>query len=388
MASSKMNSRRIGINLLALLPRVSGGIEFYVRNLLTALGRLDTTNQYYLFTSHDNHGTFDLGYSNFQRVQVGAHARPQISRIAWEQFYLPWQVKRLKIDVLHSPTYTWPVFAPVPGVVSICDMLYKIYPESLQRSKLLFWSWFIPWSVKRCRRVLTISENSKQDIVRYLGVNPEKVIVTPLALDSSLPHATYISEADIQRIRSSYDLSGPYLLDVGGVGAHKNAVALVRALALFRQSHHGDPLSLVITGHDYGAEQQIRQVTHELGLDACVRLPGYVPRQDLPALYSGASAYVSPSYFEGFGLTLLEAMAYGTPVITSDRSSLPEVAGDAALIVDPDSPTQLANALGLLMADITMRTNLIAKGHRRVEAYSWENTAHATLKAYSEAMDG
>ena len=379
---------RIGINLLAVLPRFSGGIEFYIRNLLIALADIDTENQYYLFTNRDNHELFDAGRPNFQRIQVDTRARPQVSRIAWEQFYLPYLSARLHLDVLHSPTYTWPVLCNVPGVVTICDMLYQIYPETIDRGKLLFWRIFIPWSVKRCRKILTISERSKLDIVRGLPVTPDQVVVTPLALEVQFAHARPPAEEDVRRVCTKYGLCRPYILDVGGIGNHKNALTLVRALAVVRQKYpEMATLSLTITGNNYGAKEQILRAAEELKLSDLVFLPGYVAREDLPALYRGAVVYASPSYFEGFGLTLLEAMAFGIPVITSNCSSLPEVAGDAALIVDPDDSMQMAEAIHTLLANPEYRNKMISRGYCRVKAFSWEQTARLTLKAYHSAVE-
>ncbi len=380
-----MDSMRIGINLLGLLPNVSGGIEFYVRNLLLALTEIDTFNQYYFFTNLENHDTFDLQRANVQRVKVNTRTRPQIVRIAWEQFYLPLQATRLRLDVLHSPSYTWPVFSRVPGVVTICDMLYKVYPEFIGQPKLMFWRLFVPWSANRCRKVLTISESSKQDIVRYLHIAPEKVVVTPLALDKQLDSPRQPTEQEIAQACVKHGVRRPYILNVGGVGRHKNSISLVGALDALHRRPATKTLALVITGNDYGAKKEIESAVAALDLGEFVCLPGYVAKDDLPALYAGALAYASPSYFEGFGLTLLEAMAYGTPVVTSDRASLPEVSGDAAFIVNPDDLNQLADALYQLASNSQCREEMIWRGFRRVEAFSWERTARLTLEAYQGA---
>ena len=165
---------------------VSGGVEFYIRNLLDALFKIDRSNEYVLFTNQDNHCTFAGGQPNVQWVLCGVGARPQWKRVAWEQLILPSFAKKYRLDLLHSPTYTWPVRSNLPGVVSILDMLYRVYPETIPRTKLTFWKAFVPWSARRCHKILTSSESSKRDIVRYLGVPPEKVTVTPLALDRQL----------------------------------------------------------------------------------------------------------------------------------------------------------------------------------------------------------
>jgi len=378
---------RIGINLLALYPMVSGGMEFYIRNLLDALFKIDRSNQYVLFTNQDNHCTFADGQPNVQWVLCGIGARPQWKRIAWEQLILPLFAKKYSLDLLHSPTYTWPVSSGVPGVVTIHDMLYRVHPELIPRTKVTFWRVFVPWSARRCHKILTSSESSKRDIVRYLGVPSEKVTVTPLALDRRLDTGKQPSADEIEGVCAKYTIRRPYLLDVGGVGRHKNPVSLVKALAILRGRTATKELTLVITGNDYGSAGEIRSCAYSSGLEEAVCLPGYVAREDLPALYAGAFAYVTPSMFEGFGLTVLEAMAFCTPVVVSDRASLSEVAGDAALTVDPGRPDLIADAIYRIAMDPVLRQDLINRGQRRVEEFSWERTARLTLEAYREASE-
>ena len=377
---------KIGINLLALLPNMSGGIEFYVRNLFASLSKLDSENHYYLFTNSDNDRTFEIDQTNFQRVRVDIRARPQIRRIAWEQIYLPIVANRLSLDVIHSPSYTWPIFSGVPGVVTICDMLYKVFPESIGEPKLTFWRLLVPWSAHRCKKVLTISEYSKGDIVKYLRIPPHKVTVTPLALDRQLSETSrQLTEQQIAKVCAKHRIRRPYFLSVGSIGRHKNAVSLVRGLEVLHRRPLTRGLTLALTGSDYGAKKEIESIAASLRLTEFVCLPGYVAREDLPALYAGALAYASSSYFEGFGLTLLEAMSYMTPVVASDRASLPEVAGDAAIFVEPDNANQLADAIYLLASDSEYRSKMIERGSIRVKEFSWEQTARLTLGAYQEA---
>jgi glycosyltransferase involved in cell wall biosynthesis len=376
---------RIGINLLALNPKVSGGMEFYLRNLLDSLFEIDMSNQFILFTNRDNHQTFAFTWPNVQIVLCGIGARPQWKRIAWEQLILPSFAKKYHLDLLHSPTYTWPVSSNIPGVVSILDMLYRVYPETIPRTKVAFWRIFVPWSARRCRKILTISESSKRDIVRFLGVPPGKVTVTPLALDRELNAGMQPSAGEIERVCAKHAIQAPYLLYVGGVGRHKNPLALVKALVILRERSNTKELSLVISGNDYGSAGEIMSCACSSGLEKTVRLPGYVAREDMPALYAGAFAYVTPSVFEGFGLTVLEAMVFHTPVVISDRASLPEVAGNAALIVDPERPDMIADAVSRIASDPGLRQRLIDRGLRRVAEFSWERTARLTLEAYREA---
>jgi len=354
---------------------------------LASLFDIDKSNEYVLFVNSDNRETFCLGRENVQVSVCDIASRPQWKRVLWEQLALPISAKKQRIDLLHSPTYTWPVRSDIPGVVSILDMLYCVYPGSISRSKVSFWKVFVPLSARRCRKILTISENSKRDIVRFLGVPPEKVTVTPLALDRLLNIDQPPTQDDVDGVRAKYGIRKPYLLCVGGVGKHKNALALLGALEILRNRKGTEGLTLAIAGNDYGSADEIRReaVRHRLG--DVVRLPGYVARRELPALYAGADAYVTASMFEGFGLTVLEAMAFRTPVIISDRTSLPEVAGDAALTADPERPESIADAVTRIVSSPETRRDLIRRGLRRIEEFSWQRTASLTLEAYREAVD-
>jgi glycosyltransferase involved in cell wall biosynthesis len=247
----------------------------------------------------------------------------------------------------------------------------------------------VPLSAKRCRKILTISEYSKQEIINYLRVSSHKVVVTPLALDLELPGiATESSEQQIGQTCRKHGIPQPYVLSVGGVGMHKNPIALLKALKVLRSRPRAGNLTLVIVGRDYGARAEIESRASSLGIRGSVHLPGYVPRQDLPALYAGSLVYVSPSYFEGFGLTVLEAMAFKCPVVVSNRTALPEVAGHAALIVDPDDTEGLADAILLAAFDPEYRTRMIEAGTRRIKDFSWDRAARLTLTAYEEAAAG
>ena len=378
---------RIGINLLAIRPMVSGGIEFYLRNLLESLFRVDLSNEYILFSNLDCLGDFAFEYKNVQTMRCNIAACPQWKRIIWEQTFLPIAAKKYRLDLLHSPTYTWPVCSAIPGIVSILDMLYRVYPDTIPRAKLAFWSTLVPWSARRCRKILTISESSKRDIVKYLGVPPEKVTVTPLALDRRFDIGKKLSSDEIDRVCAKYGIRKPYLLCVGGVAKHKNSIALVQTLAILRGRAPTREMTLVIAGNDYGSAREIEICASACSLEQVVRLIGYVVSEDLPALYAGAFAYVTPSRFEGFGLTVLEAMAFGTPVVVSNRGSLPEVAGDAALVVDPENPVRIADAIARIAIEPGMREELVHRGLRRVEQFSWEQTAWITLQVYREVLD-
>ena len=376
---------RIGVNVLAIKPNTSGGIEYYIYNLIRALAKMDSRNEYILFVSRDNYDTINHCNTNIKKISINVKSNQMIKRIFLEQIYLPILARQFRIDVLHSPTYTWPVLANVPGVVTVCDMLYKILPDAIRPVKILFWRLFIPISIFRCRRVLTLSENSKRDIIRFLNVRGDKISVSPLALDIELTKRNNPSEREIERVCKKYSLKRPYFLNVGGMGKHKNPIMLVHCLKKMKKRLELEDISLVITGKDYGSRKDVEEAAAALDLQKNVFLPGYVDREDLPGIYAGAFAYVSPSYHEGFGLTILEAMSFGTPVVISDRSALPEVARNAAEYINPNDPTQLAESLYRIKTFPGLRNEMINRGYERLKDFSWEKCARITMEAYEQA---
>src|SRR5207247_1217092 len=199
-----------------------------------------------------------------------------------------------------------------------------------------------------------------------------KVIVTHLALDQGFENALPVDGDGVSVVCRKYSIRRPYVLSVGAIGGHKNPRCLIEALTLLRRRSGTETTSLVLTGNDYGAKQEIIAAARALNVDGSVNMPGYIARHDLPALYKGALSYVSLSLYEGFGLTLLEAMACGVPVVASNQASLPEVAGDAVALVSPHNAAQVADALYELAMNDKYREELILRGYSRVKDFSWE----------------
>jgi glycosyltransferase involved in cell wall biosynthesis len=378
---------RIGLDLLPLLPDSSGGIEWYARNLVRSLTEIDQVNEYYLFTNIANHDSFGPDALNVRRILCSVRPANRVRRMLFEQMCLPGLASRYRIDVLHSPFYTLPLRGAATSVVTICDMLYRVHPQWVGQPKLTFWRLFIPQAARRCSRIVTISQNSKRDIVRFLRVPPSKVVVTPLAADGEFGWGGAPSQAELHKVRRRYNLEGEYVLCVGGIGAHKNSVTLVRAFDRYCGRPGLSKMSLVITGQDYGARRDIESAIASLDLSHRVKLVGYVPRVELPALYRCASLYVSVSFFEGFGLTPLEAMACGVPVIVSSRAALPEVVGDAGITVEPDDVEALADRMLEVSTDAELRSRLSRDGVARAKEFTWKRTAVRTLEAYKAAVD-
>jgi glycosyltransferase involved in cell wall biosynthesis len=378
---------RIGINLLYFLPGDVAGAETYIRNLLSGLARVDSANQYFLFTNRDNHDTFHLADRRFKRVRCSVAARPQIRRVAFEQLILPRLASYYRLDVLHSPAYTAPLFTPCANVVSILDMLYRVYPGIIPQPKRLFWQIFVPLSARRCHVVLTISDNSRRDIINYLRIPADKVVVSHLAMDERLVERHRALQSIEAQSRACYKPTskGPYVFTLANTFKdHKNILGLLTAFKMLRSRL--PEINLVVGGKS-GLEPETRQAIKEHDLIGSVLLPGYLSLDEMVWLYNNAAAYVIPSLFEGFGLPALEAMYFGVPVASSNAGSLPEVVGDAGVLFDPKDTADMAESLYRVLTDKLLRADLILRGRRRVSQFSWNHAALKTLAGYELAVN-
>ncbi len=311
-----------------------------------------------------------------------------------EQWKIPQLARSLNLDILHSPFYIKPyVGLPCPSVVTIYDLIGRKFPNLLpsKRNLLLFrlTMWF---AIHRSSHIITISKSAKHDILAYYNVPPEQVTVTPLATDS---HFVPPTDEVMARTRATYHLPQRYILYFGANKPHKNLVRLLEAweqvietrLRKLQSAEHPSELPiLIIAGHHDSRYPEACTFVTEHKLGPWVRFLWNVNDDDLPALYGGALFFAFPSYYEGFGLPPLEAMACGTPVLCGSESSLPEVVGDAAEIVDPHRTDLLAAGLERLLFSDGYRATLRARGLQRVRDFSWRRTAQETLAVYEAAV--
>ncbi|MBZ0269341.1 glycosyltransferase family 4 protein, partial [bacterium] len=237
-------------------------------------------------------------------------------------------------------------------------------------------------AVRAADRVVTDSEHVRADLVRRLRVPEDKLTCVPLGVSDEFRPS---SAGDVAKVREAFGLPRPYVLFVGNLEPRKNLPGLLRAFRAVR-SRAPEPLDLVVCGKIAWKSGSLLKELNAGDLAGSVHLTGYVRSADLPALYTGASVFAFPSFWEGFGFPVLEAMACGTPVVTSNVSSLPGVAGDAALLVDPRDPEEIADAIALLLTDEATRNELVRKGHERVQGFQWSRTARGTLEAYRHAV--
>lgn len=296
--------------------------------------------------------------------------------LVWTHLVLPWQARRAKLSLLHMPANVVPAWSPCPTVVSILDTTIFQSPQNFPAWQRSYARVFTPLSARRAARIITISQQSKRDIVRQFGVPPEKVSVTYLGAAADFKP---LPAVEIEAVRRQYGLDR-FILTVGSLEPRKNIVRLLQALARLHQA--GLRLPLVHAGPPGWLYGDILAEVERLGLKDSVRFLGRVPKSDLARLYNAAAVFAYPSLYEGFGLPVLEAMASGCPVITSSVSSLPEVAGEAAILVDPLEVDQLAGALQAVLDSPEQAGEMRRLGLIQAGLFSWERCAAETYQIY------
>lgn len=355
------------------------GIGTYVRNLLRQLARQDTTNEYVVFCREPDCDTIEEFGPRFRSVIQ--HAGPYSIT---EQFAIPMDLRREAVDLFHAPHYVLPPLTPCRSVVTIHDCIHLRFPQYLPSTLGHAYAWAQMWSAThRAARVITVSEASKRDILRYFRLPERQIDVIYNAIDDRFwgqPDA-----GEISRVRERYRLNDPFVLYAGNIKPHKNLERLIEAFHLMRQdTPHLANVQLLIIGDEISKYATLRRAVHRHKLHKHVRFFGFVSDQTLAALYRLADVFVFPSLYEGFGLPPLEAMASGTPVITSNVSSLPEVVGDAALMIDPYDPAAIADAMRRVLETPALREELQRKGLARAREFSWERSIGRVREIYEE----
>jgi glycosyltransferase involved in cell wall biosynthesis len=354
---------RIGVNALYLIPGAVGGTEIYLRELLAALGRIDTANEYFVFTNLETDADLVPRQSNFQWKPQAVHARSRPARILWEQIVLPLEASRYKIGVLFNPGFTAPVLAPCPCVTVFHDLQHKRHPEHFRWFDLPFWRLLLWASAHRSQKLIAVSEATRADLLHFYRLPEARVAVIPHGVDAAL--------FDLRRLQTE-----PLVLCVSTLHPHKNLERLIRAYARKKRDYR-----LVIAGFRGFRAQAIEKLVTDLDLGAQVQITGWIGHEELYRLYDRALAFIYPSTFEGFGMPVLEAMAAGVPVACSDIAPLREVAGDTALYFDPLEEDALGTALDRIVSDQALRTRLAQAGRERARSFTWERSAAKTLEA-------
>ena len=353
------------------------GIGTYIRNLLKYLARLDRDTEFLLLCKPQDVKIAEHLGPNFRTV-----VEPSRPYSVGEQVMLPARLVMQNVTLLHEPHYVLPALVPCRAVVTIHDCIHLMFPQYLPSRLAYAYARANLWvAAKRAERIFTVSETSKADILRYCDVPAERIIVVYNAIDDRF--ATPPDPEDVNRVRERYQLNGPFVLYVGNIKPHKNLERLIDAFDLVRRGGF-ERLELLIIGDQISKYPRLRRAVDKHKLHKHVRFLGFVADDTLAALYRLATVFVFPSLYEGFGLPPLEAMASGTPVVTSNRSSLPEVVGDAAVLVDPYSAVSMAEGIQQVLSDADLRRTLSARGLARARQFSWESSVRRIHEVYMD----
>lgn len=299
----------------------------------------------------------------------------------WTHLRLSWELLRHPVDLLFVPAHVLPLYHPRRSLVTIHDVGYRFFPEAHPLTQRLYLAWSTRYNARAAARVIAVSHATQEALATSYGIPRQKIHVIP---NGYTPDLAPVRDAQhLNAVRQKYSIPGEYILYLGRIQPRKNLPRLIRAFARIAEEY--PDLSLVLAGPGGWLEQSIRAAIADVHLDGRVLLPGYVAAEDKAALLSGARVFAFPSLYEGFGIPVLEAQACETPVLTSTTSSLPEVAGDGAFLVDPTDEMAIADGLRRLLEDAALCEALRARGRMNVTRFSWESTARQTA-ALIEAM--
>jgi glycosyltransferase involved in cell wall biosynthesis len=378
---------KIGINALFFQFQATGSGQ-YLSHLLNALAEIDHHNQYIL-----------LGPQPIQSLPVTAypyHVHPvpaltaksdNLAKVVWEQFTGPLAARQEKVDLLHIPYFAPPLFLPMPTVVTIHDVIAMRLPAYQPNSKVKAYTNLIARTAHHASRIIAPSMHARQDIIDLLKIPSERIHVI---YEAAGPEYQPITDPDtLAKARARYGLGKRYIFYLGGLDQRKNIPQLVRAFARLYKQIEDPNLQLLIAGnpdkHKGPLFPDPRPVAKELGISEQI-IYSYIEEEDKPTLYSATSLFVFPSLYEGFGLDPLEAMGCGAPVVCSNRTSLPEVVGDAALSVDPDNLEALVEAMYRVLTNTELQADLRARSLQQAKRFNWHQTAEQTLAVYEEVL--
>jgi len=371
----------VGLNLIFLVPGETGGMEVAARELIPALVKAAPDVRFTAFVNREAAAAKDGPWGELlPAVTVPVNARNRVQWVRGEQMLLPRLAAREGIDLVHSLASTAPAWGRFRRVVTVHDLIYARFPDAHAGIRDLGMRVLVPLAVRRCDRVIVDSHSTERDLVELLGTPAERIDVVPLGIGTvarcePLPERELRERLGLGERRVALSLSAKR--------PHKNLLALIGALARIPLERR--PL-LVLPGYPTAHEAELRERARVAGVQGDVRFQGWLSGEEFEGLWQLTDAFVYPSLYEGFGLPVLEAMARGVPVACSNASSLPEVAGDAALLFDPHDERAIAAALERLLSDPAEAQRLRARGLQRAREFTWERTARLTLESYGRAL--
>ncbi len=373
---------RIGIDA-RLIHYSQAGIAQYTTHLVKALARIDPEDQFFLLQSRKEPEPL-VNHPNFRRKGLWTPSHHRL-----EQYILGLEVTRMQLDVLHSPDFIPPVRWPganFRSVITVHDLAFLLYPNFLTPQAARYYGQ-IDRAVRRADHIIAVSQSTKEDLIRLLGA-PERKITVIYEAANPIYRPVDREEAWNKAKEHYPNLPEQFFLFVGTLEPRKNIPALLKAYKLLQDDYKTDQTKLVLAGRQGWLFDEIFRLVQDLHLEPHTVFLGRVPTDVLLYLYNSAIALVHPAHYEGFGLPALEAMACGTPVITTNVSSLPEVVGDAAILVSPEDVEEMAVQMWRLLSDEELRKKLGAKGLSRAASFSWDKAARETLEIYRRVVKG
>lgn len=365
---------KIGIMLRHINEK--GGVVIYTENLLRILFKIDIKNQYILIYKDKKFlGKFS-GYPNVREMAIKTP-----TKLLWDQIAIPWIAMKEKLDIIFNPKLSVPLFARCKTVFVFHGAEQFAYPEIFRLYDRIYFTIAMPLFCKKADIIISPTEKGIKDIVYYLGINPSKIKAIHHGLNKQFINFDN-SKLFLEGIRSKYNLPGKYILFVGGLTPLKNIGNVLRAFHRIKESL--PDYKLVLIGFKRWKYEQDMELIKKLELENDVIFTGWVQDEDMPALYSLADLLIFPSLYEGFGIPLLEAMACGCPIITSNAGGLAEVAGEAAIFVNPHNVNDISNAMFNIIKDNNLRQGMIERGYKQVKNFRWEKCAREVLDIFEQ----
>lgn len=366
---------RIAVNG-QFLNKSNTGIGQYLINTLSVLLNLDTENEYLFYLDEPSSNPSLIKHGNIRVVPVSLYRRNDLIRKAiWEKYVFPRAVKKDKVDLVWSPYLSISRVEGIRHIMTIHDVVYRVFPQYITNSRWRIYYKLAEKAARRVDEIITVSECSKKDIVKFLGIDEKKIKTIYLgrpARQSSSISSTNRSESK-------------YIFYIGGFDYRKNVDGLLKAFSILIQ-YYSKPIRLVIAGRLPESSNplvpDVKKIAHDLGIDKNVEFVGYVEEKDLPGFFQNAELFIFPTLYEGFGLPVLEAMSFGCPVISSQNSSIVEISGGAAKLVNPSNPEKIARAMEEILKNENMRKDMSRKGLKNADRFSWEKCARETLEIF------
>ncbi len=380
-----MKSKTIAINTLFLIPGKVGGTEVFLRQQIEKLSKLDRVNKYIIYANKENKDTFGKLPKNFKIHGTKINASNRFVRVFYEQLILPTLLIKHKVNLLHSPGYTTPIFTHCPKITTIFDLNYHFHPEDISLLERLSYKLLIPLGAYFSNKIIVHSNKSKRDMIKVLKVTSDKIEVIYGGVPEDFKRNISLN-ASIKFIKR-YNIERPYILANATIHRHKNLDNLIRAFSLLIKNKRFCKYKLVLIGIYGSAYSRIDNLIKELRVgDRIVFTNTWIDHKYMKYFNRAADVFVMPSFYEGFGLPTAEAMACGTPLVVSKYSCSPEIAGNGGFIVDAKKPSEILGAVVKILTNKNLRNKLVVEGKKRAKIFSWKTMATKLLVVYETLL--